>query len=153
MRNPENRSQRQRATLDALPVRTLKIARTYQLRPAFQDLHEQASPEQAARFLKRCHFWATHSRLEPVIDAARAVKHHWDGVLRRFDSRIANGLIESINSLVQAAKSRARGYRSIRNLTAMVHALAGKLDLRLPARIRFYPRQTTRNPTSAAIIF
>jgi transposase len=68
-----------------------------------------------------------------MIDAARTVKRHWDGILRWFDSRIANGLIEGINSLVQAAKAKARGYRSVRNLKAMVYLLAGKLDLRLPA--------------------
>jgi hypothetical protein len=39
----------------------------------------------------------------------------------------------SINSLVQAAKAKARGYRSTRNLTAIVYLLAGKLDMRLPA--------------------
>jgi hypothetical protein len=34
---------------------------------------------------------------------------------------------------VQAAKAEARGYRSIRNLKAIVYLVAGKLDLRLPA--------------------
>ena len=52
--------------------------------------------------------------------------------LRWFDSKIANGLIEGINSLVQAAKAKARGYRSTRNLKAMVYLLAGKLNLRTP---------------------
>jgi transposase len=133
LRNPKNLSERQRATLDALPRRTLKTARANQIRLAFQDLYEQDRPEQAAQYLKRWYFWATHSRLEPVIDAAHTVKRHWDGILRWFDSKIANGLIEGINSLVQAARSKARGYRSIRNLTAMVYLLAGKLDLSLPA--------------------
>ena len=68
-----------------------------------------------------------------MIEAARTIKRHWDGILRWFDSRIANGLIEGINSLVQAAKAKARGYRSMRNLKAMVYLLAGKLDLKLPA--------------------
>jgi transposase len=68
-----------------------------------------------------------------MIDAARTVKRHRDRILRWFDSRIANGLIEGINSLVQAAKAKARGYRSARNLKAMVYLLAGKLDLKLPA--------------------
>ncbi|MGB8199690.1 MAG: transposase [Pseudonocardiaceae bacterium] len=67
------------------------------------------------------------------VELRRTVKRHWDGILRWFDSRIANGLIEGINSLVQAAKAKARGYRSMRNLKAMVYLLAGKLDLRLPA--------------------
>ena len=33
---------------------------------------------------------------------------------------------------VQAAKAKARGYRSIRNLVAMTYLIAGKLDLKLP---------------------
>lgn len=49
-----------------------------------------------------------------------------------FDSRIANGLIEGINSLVQAAKAKARGYRTLRYLKAITYLIAGKLDLKLP---------------------
>jgi transposase len=54
-------------------------------------------------------------------------------VLQWSDSKIANGLIEEVNSLVQAAKAKARGYRSTRNLEAIIYLLAGKLDLRRPA--------------------
>jgi len=35
--------------------------------------------------------------------------------------------------LVQAAKAKARGYRTTRNLIAMVYLIAGKLDMQLPA--------------------
>ena len=134
LRNPANLSERQKATLDSLPTHHLKTARAYQIRLAFQDLYEQPSTRDGRpAFLKKWYFWATHSRLEPMIEAARTVKRHWDGILRWFDSKIANGLIEGINSLVQAAKAKARGYRSMRNLKAIVYLLAGKLDLRLPA--------------------
>jgi transposase len=133
LRNPDTLSDRQRSTLDALPTRTLKTARAYHIRLAFQELYAEDSPEGAAAYLKKWYFWATHSRLEPVIAAARTVKRHWDGILRWFHSKIANGLIEGINSLVQAAKAKASGYRSTRNLKAMVYLLAAKLDLRLPA--------------------
>jgi transposase len=132
LRNPDNLSDRQRRTLENLPTRHLKTARAYQIRLAFQDFYDQP-PAEATSYLKKWYFWATHSRLEPIIDAAHTVKRHWDGILRWFDSKIANGLIEGINSLVQAAKAKARGYRSIRNLKAMVYLLAGKLELRLPA--------------------
>ena len=133
LRNPDNLSERQRATLDSLPTHHLKTARAYQMRLAFQELYRQDSPQQAAQYLKRWYFWVTHSRLSPMIDAAYTIKRHWNGILRWFDSKIANGLIEGINSLVQAAKAKARGYRSVRNLKAIVYLLAGKLDLRLPA--------------------
>jgi transposase len=133
LRNPANLSARQRATLEGLPTRHLKTARAYQIRLAFQDLYNQPSVQDGADFLKKWYFWATHSKLDPVIDAARTVKRHWNGILRWFDSKIANGLIEGINSLVQAAKAKARGYRTTRNLIAMVYLIAGKLDMQLPA--------------------
>ena len=38
---------------------------------------------------------------------ARTVMRHRDGILAWFDSQIANGLIEGINSLIQAAKPPA----------------------------------------------
>jgi transposase len=133
LRNPANLSDRQRATLESLPLRHLKTARAYQIRLAFQELYDQPSPDAGAAFLKKWYFWATHCRLPPIIEAARTVKRHWDGILRWFHSRIANGLIEGINSLVQAAKAKARGYRSIRNLKAIIYLLAGKLNLSLPA--------------------
>ncbi len=132
LRNPDTLSERQRAILEALPTRTLRTARAYQIRLAFQDMYAEAGVEAATAYLKKWYFWATHSRLPPMIDAAHTVKRHWDGVLRWFDSKIANGVIEGINSLVQAAKAKARGYRSTRNLKAMVYLIAGKLDLRLP---------------------
>ena len=133
LKNETSLSSGQRELRDSLAKSNLKTARAYQIRLAFQDLYDQSSPEAAADHLKRWYFWATHSRLQPIIDAAHTVKRHWDGILRWFRSNIANGLIEGINSLVQAAKAKARGYRSKRNLIAMVYLIAGKLDLRLPA--------------------
>jgi transposase len=133
LRNPQNLSDRQKATLQALPTQNLKTARAYQIRLAFQDFYDQPAAEQATAYLKKLYFWATHCRLELIIKAAKTVKRHWDGILRWFDSKIANGLIEGINSLVQASKAKARGYRSTRNLKAMIYLIARKLDMQLPA--------------------
>jgi transposase len=133
LRNPDNLSERQQAMLDELPKRHLKTARAYRIRLAFQEFYDQPSPEAGVTFLKKWYFWATHSRLSPMIDAARTIKRHWHRILRWFDSKIANGLIEGINSLIQAAKAKARGYRSTRNLKAIIYLLTGKLDMRMPA--------------------
>ena len=101
------------------------------IRLTFQDLYDQPKAE-AEAFLKRWYFWATHCRLPPMIEAAKTIKRHWDGVLRWFHTRIANGILEGINSLVQAAKAKARGYRSTRNLKAIIYLIAGKLQFDLP---------------------
>ncbi len=59
---------------------------------------------------------------------ARTIREHQDGILRWFQTRVTNGLLEGINSLIQAAKAKARGYRTLNNLMVMVYLVAGKLD-------------------------
>ncbi len=119
----------QRARLADLEDRrlNLKTARALRLRESFQDFYDQP-PEWAGAYLKRWYFWATHSRLAPLIDVARTIREHQDGILRWFQTRVTNGLLEGINSLIQAAKAKARGYRTLNNLMVMVYLVAGKLD-------------------------
>jgi transposase len=68
------------------------------------------------------------SRLKPILAFAHMIEDHWLGVVRWHHSSISNGLLEGLNSLVQAAKRRARGYRSTRNYIAMIYLVAGKLE-------------------------
>ena len=129
LKNTSNLTAGQRDTIDSLSRRNLKTARAYQIRLTFQDFYQQPSREEGERFLKKWYFWATHSRLQPMIDAAKTIKRHWNGIVRWHDTHIANGILEGINSLVQAAKAKARGYRTLRNLKAMIYLIAGKLDI------------------------
>lgn len=130
LKNPGNLTDKQKQQLDAfdLPHSHLKTARAYQIRLAFQDLFTQ-TPDEAESYLNQWFFWATHSRIQPIIDVAKTIRRHQDGILRWFTSRINNGILEGINSLVQAAKAKARGYRSNRNLATIIYLIAGKLDL------------------------
>ena len=109
----------------------LKTARAYRLRLAFQEIYNAPSHDWAELVLDRWYGWAIRSRLEPIKKVARTFQRHRDGILRWFDSKIANGLIEGINSLVQAAKAKTRGYRSPPNLMAIIYLITGKIDLKL----------------------
>jgi len=134
LKNPENLTNKQADRLEDLKLKdlNLKTMRAYQLRLNFQELWVQP-PDQAERFLNKWYYWATHSRLEPIKEAAYTMKRHWDGILNWFKSRINNGILEGINSLVQAAKARARGYRTNEYLITMVYLLTGKLRFNLPS--------------------
>ncbi len=130
LKNPQNLTVKQRGIIEDLnvPKLNLKTAKAYQIKLTFQELYEHPR-DLAEAFLKRWYFWATHSRLQPMIAAAQTIKRHWTGVLAWFKSGITNGVLEGINSLIQAAKAKARGYRSTRNLITIVYLIAGKLDL------------------------
>jgi len=66
-------------------------------------------------------------------EAAYTIKRHWDGVLNWFKSGINNGILEGFNSLIQAAKARARGYRTNEYLITMIYLITGKLQFNLPS--------------------
>jgi transposase len=112
----------------SLPKHNLKTSRAYHMRLNFQEFFKQP-PHLAEAFLKKWCFWAAHSRLEPMKAAVKTIKAHWDGILRWFVSKINNGILEGLNSLIQASKARARGYRTKRCLITMVYIIGGKLPL------------------------
>ena len=57
----------------------------------------------------------------------KLVETHWDGIVGWHDSRISNGLLEGTNSLIQAAKARARGYRNTTTFATMIYLIAAPL--------------------------
>ena len=70
-------------------------------------------------------------RPEPIKAVAKTLKKYWPGLLNAFDSRLTNGRVEAVTSLIQAAKARARGYGTTRHLITILYLVAGKLT-RLP---------------------
>ncbi len=133
LKNDWNRTEKQARVFEELRSSHLATVRATHLRSVFQDIFAFDTVEEAEPLLKHWYFWATHSRIAPMIKAAKTIKKHWAGVLRWFTSRISNGLLEAINSLIQSAKAKARGFRSTRYLITMVYLIAGKLDFKLPA--------------------
>ncbi len=62
---------------------------------------------------------------------ANTIKAHAARILIYFPDHLASGLIEGINSLIQAAKAKARGYRNPRYLKTIIYLITGKHDFGL----------------------
>ena len=128
--NPQNLNQKQAGKLQALNKMKLKTGRAYRIKLALQDIYRDVhDPEEAADRLKHWYAWAIRSRLDPIREFARTVKNNWEGILNYFDSRLTNGALEGMNSIVQTARTRARGYRNVNRFMMMIYLLGGKLDL------------------------
>ena len=111
-----------------MPSLNLKSIRALNIRENFQDIYNAGNEEVFESLLKKWYFWATHSRLEPIVKVAKTIKAHWDGVLQWKHSQINNGLLEGLNSVIQAAKRKARGFNTFKNLRIIVYLITGKLD-------------------------
>jgi len=128
LKNESNLKAEQKETLTRLKDSNLQTGRAYQLKLAMQDFW--STPHILADvYLREWIGWATRSQLSPMVSLAKTIKQHEEGILRWFHSKMTNGLLEGINGLVQAAKRRARGYRNVENLIAMVYMTANKLRL------------------------
>jgi transposase len=128
LKRPTNLTERQQDWLDQLLQQPLDTVRAYELGLRFETFYELEDPNQAEEYLRR---WIEHvdsSEIAPLIKFARMLEEYWLGVTRWHHSRASNGLLEGLNSLIQAAKRRARGYRTNRNYIAMIHLIVGKLN-------------------------
>ena len=91
----------------------------------FYDQHPSHGPE----YLRSWCYGAKRSRLQPITDFVTLVERHWDGIITWHATRVSNGLLEGTNSLIQAAKARARGYRTKNKMITIAYLIAGKLLL------------------------
>jgi transposase len=132
LKNERNLTEKQRKQFESIRKLRCKTAKAYQLKVTFQEFFSQPDKESAEALLNKWYSWARRCRIEPMKQAAMTVHNHRQGILNWFDSRISNGVLEGINSLLQAAKARARGYRSTTNFITMAYMIAGKLSFDLP---------------------
>lgn len=130
LKRPENLSIRQGEQLAWLsrPSARLATARAYRWRWDFDGFYEQP-PELAEGYLERWCRGAIRSRLAPVKRFVGTVRSHWEGILSWQRTRVSNGLLEGTNSLIQAAKRKARGYRNKDKMITVIYLIAGRLPL------------------------
>ncbi|PZX38983.1 transposase [Nonlabens dokdonensis] len=72
------------------------------------------------------------SKIQSFIKAANTIKAHWSGIINYIESRINNGILEGLNSKIQLAKKRVKGYRNVKNFINMIYFNCGKLKFDYP---------------------
>lgn len=131
LKNPENLTAKQREVLAEVQQRNAKLAEAYRLKETFRDVYRQPSKHDAKGMLKAWIVSAYASGIAAMRTVADSMRKQWDGILRWYDTQITNAIMEGLNSLLQAAKRKARGYRTMRNLRLIAFLVAGRLDFKL----------------------
>jgi transposase len=134
--NEENLSEERAATFDDLKEANLKTSRAWALRELFRDFFEQRSEPQGRAFFQDWYAWASRCRLKPMVRVAKMIKRHLDRIVTWFTHRISNASSEGFNSLIQALKSAARGFRNFENYRTRILFFCGQLNL--------FPESTTQ---------
>ena len=135
-KNPENLTESEQAHLAQLEQENLCTAKAYQMRLCLQDIYRLESVQEArARFLAWCRWvrWIAKKHVSfiflSMLKVAQMVEANLQGILAHWKWRLTNAFMEGLNSVFQATKRKARGYRSSEYLITMLYLVAGKLRL------------------------
>ena len=132
-KNPENWTDQEGARWEALAGENLVTGLDYQMRLVFQGIYRLGSAKLAReKFHSWCE-WVEQAGsqagqvLAPMLKVARMVRAHLKGILGHWKEGLTTAYLEGLNSLFSATKRKARGYRTTKNLLAMLYFVAGKL--------------------------
>lgn len=104
-----------------------KLGRALSWREFLADTWRYAAREDAEEHLRAVYSWGRRCRLEPIKRLCATLKRHWDGILDYYHHWTTSAVMEGLNSKLQLARKRARGYRNWKNFRTIAYWIAGGL--------------------------
>ena len=133
MKNPDNLTDKQAATLRRLKRRGGDLWRAYRLKESCRAIFSgDLDPDEVEELLDRLISQAQRSRLEPFVKLAKTLRENRDGILAAIRLGINNGRAEGLNNVVRLIARRAYGFHSAGAAIALVMLCCGPITLRLP---------------------
>lgn len=126
LKNEENLTENQRGQLHAfLEDGTINTALAYQTKHGFDQLWN-VQTNAVIPLMEKWIEKALSLSLKPINKFVDTVYEHFDGIIKSIRTGITNAVAEGINSVIQLARTRARGYRNTENYIAMIYFLGNK---------------------------
>lgn len=126
-------TEQQIAAIAELAAMDMHTASAWRIKETLRWIRK-ATSEQAAKwritaFLKFAReLCDKEPALTPVRKAVDTVEKHRDAIVARWRSEHSSARLEGLNSLFQAAKARARGYRSDQSFIAMIYLIGAPIQ-------------------------
>lgn len=134
---PERKhSAEQAQRVSALCKEYPKTGRVFRMVQALDVVYTSNSYDEAKARYQELYRWLRKSRLEPMKKVALTLRKYADEILNIFQTRMTNAICEGINSMIQAAKRKARGFHTFEGFSSMIYLIAAKLSLACPNPLR-----------------
>jgi transposase len=132
LKNEINLTQNQKSKLEEIKLSKIKLKtlKALQIRERFQEIYQADTIEAFGLLFKKCMRWMQLCRIPAIVKVAKTLKSHQEGILQWKISQINNGILEGLNSIVQAAKRKARGYKTFEKIQTITYLLTGKLSFK-----------------------
>lgn len=119
--------------LETLLLTYPQLGEAYKFKEGFFDAYSCDTPKEAIEFLEKWCDKVMDTSLEHMHKFVATLKAHWSGIISNFTHPgVNNGILEGINTKIQLAKRRARGFCNIGNFIDMAYFVSGKLNFSYP---------------------
>ena len=135
LKNRVNWTEKEAQKWESMALERCVTGMAYEMRLVLQGIYERKDAEEARMLFRNWCAWVhamrgqTGELLEPMARAARMVEGHLEGIWAHWTRGLTTAFMEGLNSLFSAVKRKARGYRTVEYMTAMLYFVAGKLTL------------------------
>lgn len=129
LKNPENLTEKQKASFETLVSAELKTAEAYGLKQVFRSFFEQESVDKAREFFIDWYEDIQARDLPKMKKVAHTLAGNLQGLLHAVKWKLTNAYAESINAMIQEVKTVARGFRQFENFRIAILFFLGKLEL------------------------
>jgi transposase len=126
---PKNMPRELRNELNALKDLGLETGRAWAIKEALRKFWEYEYAGSARKYFEWWYGWAVRSRLKPIVEVAKRLKRHLEGLLNYVRHKVTNAMTEGFNSKVQHLKYSARGLRNFESYRRRILFFCGKLEL------------------------
>ena len=128
----ENLTEEERKKRRRVCAGKLQTGKAFNHLDALRSIMRQYDPLQAERDLKWWCGWVARSKIPEMMKVARTIRTHWDGVVAYLKTRVTNGAAEALNGIIQTAKRKARGFKTVEYFAAIIYLTSSHLQFDLP---------------------
>jgi len=127
--NRENVPEWRKEEFAAIRKANLKTGRAWSIKESLRKFWHYRYPKSAFSYFRRWYYWATHSRLVPIVKAAKTLDKYLPNIMTYFKHRISNATAEGLNSKIQMVKEMACGFRNREHYRIAIYFHCGGLSL------------------------
>lgn len=134
LKNEKTLTEKEKTKLNEFLIESsLDTAIAYQQRVAFDQLWK-VQPKAVEPMLNAWMNNAQKTLLQPLINFVNTINNNYKGIVNSMVTGLTNAISEGINSVIQLARTRARGFRNVENFKAMIYFLGNDFNFQ-----KFYP--------------
>jgi transposase len=127
--NRENVPEWRKEEFAVIRKANLKTGRAWSIKESLRKFWHYRYPKSALGYFRRWYYWATHSRLAPIVKAAKTLEKYLPNIMTYFKHRISNATAEGLNSKIQMVKEMACGFRNREHYRIAIYFHCGGLSL------------------------